>query len=48
MSEEKTEQLILVVEKTVLFDKFRHDYRKEKRCMNSGAKLSKKLVGNRI
>jgi len=31
MSEEKTEQLILKVEKkTILFDKFRHDYRKEK------------------
>jgi len=37
MSEEKTEQLILEVEKkqTILFDKFGHDYRKEKRCMKA-------------
>jgi len=27
MSKEKTEQLILEVEKTIFFDKFRHDYR---------------------
>jgi len=36
MSEEKTEQLILKVEKkTIFFDKFRHDYRKEKRRMKA-------------
>jgi len=33
MSKEKTEQLILEIEKkqTIFFDKFRHDCRKEKR-----------------
>jgi len=36
MSEEKTEQLILDVEKkTIFFDKFNHDYRKEKRRMKA-------------
>jgi len=35
MLEEKTEQLILKVEKTIFFDKFRHDYRKEKRRMKA-------------
>jgi len=40
MSKEKTEQLILVVKKTTIipvFDKFRHDYRKEKRQMKAMA-----------
>jgi len=36
MSEEKTEQLILEVEKkNKFFDKFRQDYRKEKRRMKA-------------
>jgi len=40
MSEEKTEQLILEVEnKTILFDKFRHDYRKAKRPMEGYSSL---------
>jgi len=36
MSEEKTEQLILEVEKTIFFDKFRHDYRQGRSQPNTG------------